>query len=298
MSNGDKEKLAKLVLKAKGDRSLRQYAMDANMSPSIISRIINGSYQPGIKVLQRLVSEEAKPCGGVTLEQLAIASGFASEIATATTTIAKDVLNASRELIIGPIGILSGLATYAGTKIIQKRASTVDPAEENEDVLFQCAKRQKKFKSSAWGIIRDTMSEKGIKWMPGRAEADGYAVKPDDFVFLDDEPIHDWWFVFWAKDSRMDSTEVISNEDWISVLIGRFISLPADSSRKLTLVLDSKEHYEAACLLKERNSYKGNLSVMLIDTENVRIVDEEELAYFNSNDKRTVHLLEKGVAEK
>ena len=51
----DKKALRELVNMAKGTRSIRQFANDSTVNPSVISRILNEDYSPGSNVLLRIV---------------------------------------------------------------------------------------------------------------------------------------------------------------------------------------------------------------------------------------------------
>ena len=73
----DYEKLANLIDKARGERSLRQYASDAGLNHNVLFRIRNGSYNPGLTVLQKLAN--ADPQNGVTLEDFMHAAGFSMD---------------------------------------------------------------------------------------------------------------------------------------------------------------------------------------------------------------------------
>ena len=42
-----------------------------------------------------------------------------------------------------------------------------------------------------------------------------------------------------------------------------------------TIAVDNNELYEAVCKYKEHNSYRGNLSVVLVDTNEITIRKEE-----------------------
>ena len=65
-----KETLSEQVRAARGNRSVREYARESGVDASIISRIENGSYTPGVKIIKRLTSPEAKPQGKITYEGL------------------------------------------------------------------------------------------------------------------------------------------------------------------------------------------------------------------------------------
>ena len=280
----DKKELAKLVLKAKGDnRSIRQYAEDANISASIISRILSETYKPGIKVLQRLTSESAKPQGNVSLKDLTIAAGFTSDVVGATSAVAAGAL-ASTLPILGPIGgVMAGViagAASAGSKH-SKNKKDLNEMDSNT-VLSQCEKKQRHFKAISWGLIRDLMTANGYSWSPGIIKELSVQQKPDDYVIINDNQIKEWWFAFWGKDPELDKLQIMSNEDRLTILISRFILVPANQERKISIVIDDKELFEYACSLKGEISFKGNLSIILIDLDEIQVVSECNLTNENN----------------
>lgn len=286
----DKKQLAKLVLKAKGEnRSIRQYAEDANISPSIISRILSESYKPGIKVLQRLTSEAAKPQGNVSLKDLTIAAGYSADVVGATAAVASGALLSTMPLL-GPIGgIVSGMVAGAFTSASKnaKDRKALDEEDCNA-ILLQLEKKQRHFKTISWGLIRDLMTEIGCNWAPGALQDLVEENKPDDYVLIKNNRIKEWWFTFWGKDSALDKLNIMSKEDRLTLLVGRFILTPVNDERKISIVTDDTELYEYASSLQGKTSYNGNLSIMLVDLDEIQVVAECNIA----KKKETISLIE------
>ena len=71
------EKLGELLLKAAGDRSLRQYARDAGIAPARLFEMkrVNGP-RPTIISLLKLTEGKAAPQNGVTLSDFLSAAGY------------------------------------------------------------------------------------------------------------------------------------------------------------------------------------------------------------------------------
>jgi hypothetical protein len=68
-------KLGRLVLLAKGDRTMRAYAKESGCDVAIISKIVSGKYVPkSFRVLEKLTSDSAKPRNGITAIMLERAS--------------------------------------------------------------------------------------------------------------------------------------------------------------------------------------------------------------------------------
>ena len=73
----DHEKLGELLTKAAGNRSLRQYARDADVTPARLFEMKrpNGP-KPGALVLIKLCEKKANPQNGVTLSDFLEAAGY------------------------------------------------------------------------------------------------------------------------------------------------------------------------------------------------------------------------------
>lgn len=93
----DFKKLACLIDLARGDRSLRRYARDAGVDHNVLFRIRNGTYNPGITVLQKLAG--ADPQNGVTAGDFLDAGGFSAntEALKKAFPIIVDVMKRARE---------------------------------------------------------------------------------------------------------------------------------------------------------------------------------------------------------
>jgi len=75
--NLDKDKFAELVLAAKGNRTMRDFAVACDAAPSTFTRIIQKINKgPSSPDLLQSIAENADPKSGVTLEMLAAASGY------------------------------------------------------------------------------------------------------------------------------------------------------------------------------------------------------------------------------
>lgn len=75
MPNFDKERFAQLLERAKGNRSINEYALHSGVSAAYISRLLRGLVEtpPGAVVIKKLAS---KAQGGITIEDLMAAAGY------------------------------------------------------------------------------------------------------------------------------------------------------------------------------------------------------------------------------
>lgn len=70
------EKVVDLLKRAMAGRSCRQYAQGAGISPAGLNKILNKKNLPTPATIKKLMSKEADPQGGVTLEDVMVAAGY------------------------------------------------------------------------------------------------------------------------------------------------------------------------------------------------------------------------------
>lgn len=157
--------------------------------------------------------------------------------------------------------------------------------KEQNRLATQYEKKMKKFSITAIGIILTELGKKGLKCQVG--EVKDLAEKgslPDDYIKVDGANIDEWWFVYWNKENRENEQYVITDGARTYLLFNRFGPTIPDPRRKASVVVDDEKMFDAICELKGKNSYRGNLSVILIDTEDSSIVKEELLSSYDIDD--------------
>lgn len=191
---------------------------------------------------------------------------------------------------VSPIGVAAALPIFAasfGIKAIEKKETKrgEEPKEAltySNDMFFQYERTQKRFAATAMGILYKTAAEKGIQCQQGSLkDIHGIGIQPDDYIVVKGHVIKDWWIIFWAKDPELDEHIIVSSNDRARAMVSRFTTVESDPKRMATIVVDDIELYEAVCRYKDHNSYRGNLSVVLVDTNEVRICKETIIALYD-----------------
>ena len=183
-----------------------------------------------------------------------------------------------------PVGAIVALGTLLAVKKGFKKSKNNGVLSYNNDSLLQYERHQKKFRVTAIGIIYSELVTKGVSFQPDHTRfVDTLVSKPDERILILGQSISNWWLSFWSKDKELDNRVIISTSDRANVLFCRYVSAPADQARKASIVVDDNELFEALCAFKGNNSYRGNMSVILIDTENVKVVKEENIATYYEN---------------
>lgn len=93
MNNFNKQKFAQLLLKAKGERSINQYALHCGISAAHISRLIRNLIDTPPNP-ETIVKFADKAYNGITYNQLMEAAGY---IESETTPIEKENKNCSKD---------------------------------------------------------------------------------------------------------------------------------------------------------------------------------------------------------
>lgn len=192
---------------------------------------------------------------------------------------------------VSPVGMGVVLAALAEVGIINalsgkgKNKKIDEPLTYNNDILLQYEKKQKRFKAIASGIICKAIISKGYSFVPGELkDLDNVGVRPDEYLVFSEELISSWWFIYWAKDKKLDDSVIISATDRASVLFSRMVTIASDKKRKVSIVVDDMELYDAVLKLANHNSYRGYATVILIDTEGIELKKEEIVATYEEDE--------------
>ncbi|NRY61480.1 hypothetical protein [Clostridium beijerinckii] len=251
MDNKDvfnKESFALLLEKAKGNRSINQYANETRVSAAHISRFLREMIDapPTPETISKLAAEAYNE---VTYQDLMIAAGHLAE------QYNDDDMEA-REDSVG-----------------QEKASIIkdSPINHRNEIIFL----EKKFiqiiladlynKSFAWSIEKSEKLRNG-----GR----GFYM-PDMTVNIDYDGYKKWYFEFKAisNDRNFMSTMLFQH---LYGTIAMSELLPTD---KFTIVVNSEKAYEAL-LNRPPVSLRANLYIMLINLDKGEVIKEEQLCKY------------------
>ena len=89
------KELSSVIRAARGDRSLRDFANDSDVSYMTVYKAEKGEYIPSSNILKKLTSESAKPQNGVTYDDMMIAAGYQDD--NAVSDVANVLVEQMRE---------------------------------------------------------------------------------------------------------------------------------------------------------------------------------------------------------
>ena len=317
----NKTYLAKLVEMAKGnDRTIREDAKDAGVNASTISRILNenSNYSPGIKVLRKLTSKEAAPRNGITFQDLCNVSDFPDNkdelvrtaIKSSTVTLmAASLIPTPFNFLLTGIGLPFGTAAYAINNVknkstfmdnidkqyIQFKKEAPVEFDNMKNQLERYWKENELITRQAMGSIYTKLLQDEISFKIGKTDLlqSVFPVKGnngDPFIKIknDDDTIKQWIFkcitlINEDSEEKESLNKFILNS--IQGLISSFIFLPLEENRKISLVVFNQKLYNHILNFKDKLSYHGDLSVVLIDFKDFKIKEECFLACLNKDTK-------------
>ena len=145
-------------------------------------------------------------------------------------------------------------------------------------------KKQKLFRATALGIIVMALSKKGIKFQVAKTEDfESSIAVPEECITINEQDIDEWWFRFWAR-GEIEDMSGKHIKFWAQSKFSSLSAAVPNRRRKASIVVDDEELFNLFHSVRFNNSYRGNLSVILIDTENASIQKEELLSSFDIND--------------
>lgn len=267
-----KKNVAYLVKQLRGDRTVRRLAEDSGVAASYIVGLEKGDkYIPSPEIIKKLTRSEAKPQNGIMQEDLMIAAGYLSDY----------VFKNSQESIVDyvyekdtNISTSSRLMTYTA------ELTTENQEQERVERIKAQRLEQDKFCAISTAIIYKALAEKGIivANVVGADMIRGF--KPDLTVKLSDKSIKNWWFCIPL--ARPDSAHN-TYRGWARHLLMNFIFIQPDADRKISIVTDKENAYDELAEYRDKLSYRGDLSVILIDAEKITVVKEIYLSHYRDN---------------
>lgn len=192
-----------------------------------------------------------------------------------------------RGSVVGTVSMaVAGLSAEVISEILQStlKAKNDDPdrLSKANRILMDYTKQQKQFSATAMGIILRALADKNVKYQLGNIkDVDVIGGPPDEIVKISGNTIKEWWFNFWTKNDELDGRTFANKREQAEVILGRYLTSKADSSRKVSIAVDDDQLFDALLEFKNHNSYKGNLSAILIDVDAVTVKKEQALAFYS-----------------
>ena len=223
-------------------------------------------------------------------------SGKRNPNATSVLKIA-EALNTSPEKILGDsknlsetvtallpifsLGALSPLASLGGAIAAGAMLASKKNKNSNNQILLDYEKELLRFKKIAISEINNILFYSNIKFRYVKDVKQEKGLTPDHCIEMYEENLTSWWFIFWKESNKIAFNQKMSKEDRAEFLLSKFMLTTPDKKRKSSIVINDLDLYKTFCDLKGYVSYKGNLSVILVDEEEMEILDEDYISYYD-----------------
>lgn len=260
----ENRKIAELVNKVVGDRSYKEAAADAGIDPSTLSYICRGKVKPTPDVVAAITKAEAKPQGGIGLEELMIECGYQSS-------------TADRML-----------------KYMESIGSMVNPKAGSSEIMHSAFEAQKEYERKCATCrmkLMQAIIDKGYSIHGNHINVTNhFKVDHDVIGRLDAQfgisdtgtEIRCWNFCFDL------SARDLGREGWLYItsVFGELLGCgPMDEYIKLSYVTMNKQHYDSLCRYEGIIPFRGELSIILMDDDCEEILEEKYISNYIEGDE-------------
>ena len=167
-------------------------------------------------------------------------------------------------------GVTKGLFN----SIIKNSETKENKVKKAKELILKIENNQKSFSADALRIIQNYLSKNKINYRLADINNEKYdATKTDDILLIDTDNIKEWWLTYWAK-NEFDKKSIY--EDLAKMFMVNYATLGINENRKISIVVDDDDIYEAIVSQKNKIGLNINLTTLLIDREN-RIIENEDV---------------------
>lgn len=265
----EKRAVAELVKKLVGDRSLRKAGEDSGVAPSYINGILKANYLPSARILRQLTLPEAKPQNGISMEDLMVAAGYQEEYSKGVYDIPGAEVDEEVEKQVDNLLEENEKNTAQGTEIFKS-------------LMHERLMEYKRFENVAMGILCKALMENGVHFQMNDVKSIS-GCRPDMAISISDKPVKEWWFEFKYYDENKFDKRVYNNH-LFRTYIDIFVFTEPKEDRKISIVTSSTYMFDYFKAYKDKMSYRGDLSVILINKEDCSISSEVYISHYNMND--------------
>ena len=229
-----------------------------------------------------LLMEDSRSYDGLRSPARKIGGAAAGGMLAGTSALAMLGVAASPlGLFLTPALLVAGAAAFneGRKKDAITRAAPISSAKE---VIQSFERAQKRFLATSMGLIYGRLAEQGIPFHPEtEVSVDESWSGPDVILGVETPGIDSWWLCFWSAGSEPDDSDDMPASAVAKALLSRFLCYSPNPRKNASIVVDSPAIYDALLRLEGSNSYKGNLSAILVDPSEVCLLSEEYIATFD-----------------
>ena len=266
----------------------KQLSAASKLTEAAISNYLKGTRQPNKTSLakiakalnttpENLTKTSYSPLGATkALRTLSIALSSAAMLSPALMIAA----------VISGAGALTLDELFSGSK--EKKKSTGDL----DKILLEYKNKLLRFQKISIAAIQTRLTDKKIEFSYNSGKnSQETRNQPDYSVDIYNEKIDSWWFIFYIDSTVIDNDFKVDKKNQAASLISKFALITPSNKRKMSIVINDKGLYDAICSYKGNIAYKGNLSVILIDENEIDIKNEDNIAYYGDENDELLSLI-------
>ena len=286
MTQGIGKEIEKLMIQ--NGLNQKQLSAASKLTEAAISNYLKGTRQPNKTSLakiakalnttpENLTKTSYSPLGATTaLRTLSIALSSAAMLSPALMIAAA----------ISGAGALTLDELFSESK--EKKKSTGDL----DKILLEYQKNLLRFQKISIAAIQTRLTDKKIEFSYNSGKnSQETRDQPDYSVDIYNEKIDSWWFIFFIDSTVIDNDFKVDKKNQAASLISKFALITPSNKRKMSIVINDKGLYDAICSYKGNIAYKGNLSVILIDENEIDIKNEDNIAYYGDENDELLSLI-------
>lgn len=251
MTLEQRERLCELLELAMEGRSYAEYAEAARVSASNISRIKRSEYRPHPDILKKLTSPEARPANNITYRMLRQAVGYEDE----------EGWEKSPNTETGSVSVVAEESMYI--------TNTIRACREEGHYDVKCL-----------GIICGTLFNLGFNFLNirNRKEIGLTYLRPDIMMSVPEKGM--FWLI---ENMTFPGTRLLNVERYLSNCIFE----AANPKIKMSIVVSESDLFEQTILkYKDRIPYRGDLSIILMNFREDKVVKETYLSHYYEEEKK------------
>lgn len=178
-------------------------------------------------------------------------------------------------------GVPLGTLFQGRTKTREEMAT---PISSTNEALVQSMRDHKRFVATSKGLIYTMLSEKGVRFSSASTDVHEKGSSPEEAIAIESADVDAWWFYFEEGKALRDEPDAMSVDTFAKLLMARLYDYVPDKRRKVSIVVGTQELFDALAARKGHNCYRGNMSAIFVDSEEVRVAGEACIATYDLTD--------------
>ncbi len=217
----------------------------------------------------------------MTYEQLIEAANL-SKSYQAGVKVGKAAAEAALATIGGlPLAALGAVGVAGGAVIAESLSSL--KKKGGEEKYTELLNEHQRFVAMSNGLIYGCLGAKGIIFQIESRRSSELASQFDTYLQITGRDVSEYILRYLYLTKEDPRTKYIA-EDTAKRLIEELVFLKPSKERKVSIVTNYEESYDFMLTYKDKISYNGELSIILVDIQNVKLIREDYISHYIGED--------------